>query len=1038
MALDLLPYLVASDAANTGQTTLVLTGGDNSGWPVCPGDAVIVAGGSGNAQPTGVTDSQGHLYTKIIGTGVAPVQSVWRATATNGLKAPGPGVTPDTITVTYSATTQAKQWIIMGCQGVTVPEDAAVTALATGTSTAPSVTSGTPTAAGELMVAVVLHQNAGGNFTFGSGWQPVAMNVTVGANSLCSMATRVNAGTAQVTASGTLSGSSTGWSVSIIGLKMSAAWLAIGKSYVGASVFSGAYPGLGYTNYQAKTAFDGFVGRVSANLACKRYLNEAQFESAANPYQSVVDYMTNHNIFCVVCVKPTRAVSGGIAADVTNLRTMLTYWKNNGIAPHVCMGNESNINGSNGPFGTGTQKDWDLPSPYGTSVTGAQAAQNYINWFTYYGPTILSSGLQCQYNPAISSSTSALSFIPPRLQSTGAPLCTGISIDYYYQGDYGTNGITLTSILNACNTASPPMPAGIGEMGGTDGTQRPIQTDPAGTASWIDNQVRIPFQNQLTVGARANLPVMWYANGTGNTIDGTTDPQVVSAYQRLYDGLSSTATSFNISLNDAAGAVDSSAVFNVPVRDVAAASESLGVSHPNVAPLAELTAAVEALAVTNVITTVADNWVWQPGMLYTPADLMTYAQTRSNVFNSATMVRGLQFATVQSDPVQLIGDPEFLDPNLTEWANVGDALELDVTTEVNAALGNMVQVNRLPSANSWAMLQAAYPTWNAISSTWSQLQGIAQGQTYGGIEYDGPVLQATAAGRVYAAARVFSPVPLDSPLLLQLMDASTGMVLAEADQEVAGGVVTEWWVGYTIGAGGSPSSLTWAQVQTTYPTWNATVGQTWQYIDTSFAPLGAQLTVRVIQQGLTENTWYQDNISVFEDAIIWQFSNDGGQTWYPAYDIRNNPNGVFIFPPPSNGIGNQLTWQVFGYRPGLHITSLVIRPWYGVSPFASLPRSIGVGHGPNSTPTDHYSPIEVDARFKMWDSPIPMDWWFAYRQMLLAGVSYDPIIQPPAEQVVAVTLADTFVQPPVITVPPVRYADLYSPTYQAQYGVPAT
>jgi hypothetical protein len=440
-------------------------------------------------------------------------------------------------------------------------------------------------------------------------------------------------------------------------------------------------------------------------------------------------------------------------------------------------------------------------------------------------------------------------------------------------------------------------------------------------------------------------------------------------------------------------------------------------------------------------TAVAANtssWQWQPGSLFTPNNLGSYAQSTSKVFNSATMVRGVQFATVQSGPVQLLPDPEFADTSLATWAAVGDAVQLDITTEVNAQLGNMVQVARLPSANSWSMLQAAYASWTQVqanSQTWDNLQGVAVLETFGGIQYRGPVITPTAAGRVYAAARVFANQPLDSPLMLQILDASTGAVLAEADQAVPGGAITEWWVGYTIGAGGSPSALNWSQVQTAYPTWNATSGQIWHYIDTSFPPLGALLTARVVQVGLTENTWYQDNISLFEDSIVWQFTNDGGRSWWPAYDIRNNPNGVFIFPLPAGGQGNEFAWQASGYRPGLFISSLAIRPWYGIRPFATPPRVTGVGHGPNSTPADHYGPIEADPRFKMWDSPIPLDWWFAYRQMILSETAYVPAAPSGAQ--IKVVLADALAQPPVIVPPPVRWVDVYSTTYQSNYGVPS-
>lgn len=538
MPLDLLPYLISSGAANTGNTTLAMTVGANNGWPAIAGDALIAVGGSGGTQASSVTDSQGNTYTKatISNIGASPVHAVFTATAgSSGLKASGPGITADTVTANYPGTGQAKQWAVVGCQGVVATPDSAVSAGANGTSAAPSVTSGTPGQPGELVIATVIHQNAAGaTFVFDSGWIPIATNITLGANAYASVGYKINRTTSAVTASGTIA-SSVSWTASVVGLPMTSAWTNT-RSIVGASIFSGAYPGLGYTNYQAKTAFDGFVSRVSANRGCKRYLNESQFESQANQYQSVVDHMINHGIFCVVSVKPRRVVGGGNTTDLANLRTMYTYWKNNGCAPHVVMGNEANINGLNGPFGSGATKDWDFTSPYGTP-TATQAAINYQQWFAYYGPTAIAAGLQCQYNPAVSSSGTTLTFMPARLQSSGAPLCTGVSIDYYYEGDYGTNNITLTDVLNACNTASPPLPAGIGETGGTDGTKRPITDDPVGMAAFLDGQVTAKFQNQMTVGAKANLPILWYANGTGNTINGTTDSRVIAAYQRMFDAL---------------------------------------------------------------------------------------------------------------------------------------------------------------------------------------------------------------------------------------------------------------------------------------------------------------------------------------------------------------------------------------------------------------------------------------------------------------------------------------------------------------------
>jgi hypothetical protein len=443
-------------------------------------------------------------------------------------------------------------------------------------------------------------------------------------------------------------------------------------------------------------------------------------------------------------------------------------------------------------------------------------------------------------------------------------------------------------------------------------------------------------------------------------------------------------------------------------------------------------------------------WSWQAGMLFTPTGLAGgyrgFAQIFSQVFNSQHAVRGVQFAATQSDPVQLLADPDFSDPVISFWANSGDASDLEIAQGINAQLGSVVQVSRVPSANTWAGIAALFPVWSQIAaaaSTWDSMQGEADQLAYGGMTYTGAPVAVTQAGRVYAAARVFSPVPLSAPLALQILDGPTGSVLAEADMPVSGGNVTEWFVGYTIGSGGSVSAYPWTEIQANYPAWNATAGMSWSAMDTFVAPLGTTMKVQLIQRGVTDDTWFVDNISLFEDSVVWEFSNDGGVSWWAAYDIRNNPRGVLLFPPPAQGIGNQLMWRLSGYRPGLHVSALAIRPWYGIHPMGVPPRAAGVGHGPNMAPLDHYALIEDDPRWQAWDLPIPQDWFFLYRQLLLGAGIY--IAQPPTVlPVVDADLGNALVvsppayvaPPPPVGPPPVpqTFTDVYPDAYLDFYG----
>ena len=457
-------------------------------------------------------------------------------------------------------------------------------------------------------------------------------------------------------------------------------------------------------------------------------------------------------------------------------------------------------------------------------------------------------------------------------------------------------------------------------------------------------------------------------------------------------------------------------------------------------------------------------WTWVPGSgLVLPGNATTPAQAESVVFNSAHQVTGLQFATVQSDPVQLLADPDFTDPGFAGWEPVGDAAPL-TAAPVNAQLGQMVSVQRLGGragldvpggAGSWGSLETAYASWAALMQAfpaWIDFGQVPATQAMGGIGYSAAVPQTSPGGRVYAAARVFSPVALSAPLYLQLLDGATGSVIAEAEQEVAGGSVTEWYAGFTLGSAQS-SSNTWAQEMTAYPSWAdiAAAAPLWSQMDTSVQPLGRTIGVRLVQKLLTSDTWDVDNISVFEDSVLWEFSRDGGTTWYAAFDIRNNPRGALTFPegsssPPVLGpipwlqhaaIGTQLRWRVTAFRPGITISALTVRPWYVIAPRGITPRPAFAGAGPNIAPNDQYGPVDKDARWQVGQGPIPQSWYFRVRQMLsLAGSPSDfPGGPPPPSNAV---LGDALVYEGVIAPVPETptYSDIYSDTYIDTYGLP--
>lgn len=436
-------------------------------------------------------------------------------------------------------------------------------------------------------------------------------------------------------------------------------------------------------------------------------------------------------------------------------------------------------------------------------------------------------------------------------------------------------------------------------------------------------------------------------------------------------------------------------------------------------------------------------WGWDGDKLFTGSNVGAPVTTMSKRFSSKRRVRGIQFATQQSSAVQLLTDPDFADTTMANWMSIGDVISMTLSQDVNSTLGTAVKVLRSSSLNTWGELRGAYPTWGALENndgelaTYDVLEGDSSAVGYGGIALRNAV-QVSEAGRVWAAARVYADHALDTPLTLQILSAS-GDVLAQKDQIVQAGKVVEWSVGYTIGEG-PVGNQTWADIMRrdsspTLPTYaDLQIGK-WADLTDVEVSQASRLSVRVVQSSAGEDTWYVDSLALFEDAIKWEFSNDDGSTWWPALDIRNDPNGVLIFPnsiapAPTDPTG--LRWRVTGYRPGLHISSLNIRPWYAETVFGIPRREPGVSGGPNIQPTDHYPDIADDPMFKQWSDPIPQDWYFLYRQLLLLNRTYVPVTP--------VSRPDIFTNPLSLLVdvqtvtPPPAFLDLYSSTYPDIYG----
>ncbi|MGW7100376.1 poly-gamma-glutamate hydrolase family protein [Streptomyces sp. NPDC054838] len=366
----------------------------------------------------------------------------------------------------------------------------------------------------------------------------------------------------------------------------------------------------------------------------------------------------------------------------------------------------------------------------------------------------------------------------------------------------------------------------------------------------------------------------------------------------------------------------------------------------------------------------------------------------SKTFISKRRVVGLQFAAQTSDPKQLVADPDFDDPSLHSWKPVGDAT-IAPSERYAASIGRMAEVVRGHALSSWGALEAQFATWGDIEASnplpnrplWWEIENATSEADNGGIESLRPV-QPAPGGRLYAAARVYTEGALAQPLLLQLVNGD-GRVIAEAIQEIEAAQVVEWYVGVTVhgrnpGAAttwesvGGEGTKTWGQVQST-GSW-ADVTQDWD-LDNIY-----DVRVRLIQQGRAgTGQWMVDNLSIFNDPLVWEVSRDGGVAWHELIGIRNNPRGALLFPelPAIDRTnGTQLRWRVTSYAANTSVSSVVLRPWYstlsGAVPYQDTLQAAGA---PSSL-ADWYPPTDADPLFRGWHHPIPQEWWLASRQWM--------------------------------------------------------
>lgn len=243
-------------------------------------------------------------------------------------------------------------------------------------------------------------------------------------------------------------------------------------------------------------------------------------------------------------------------------------------------------------------------------------------------------------------------------------------------------------------------------------------------------------------------------------------------------------------------------------------------------------------------------------------------------------------------------------------------------------------------AGSWFAGNSVDTTGYGITYAWdgtanASASRLLPGLPWGGVESPLVGVSPTVNGFLYVAVRMTYLTGPTSPVYLQVLDGSTKALLGEYPVTGPANSILEVWHAFPTSGGSS-------------------------------------VIVRAVQKGASDDVFEIDRLSLFDGGITWEFSVNGGTDWVLADPARNNPNGVVTFPFP----GNQLVWRATGYRSFMAINTLRIRPQYvGVVEVRD-----DAQRGPNVSPYDDAVPVWLDPMFSVWHTPIPRDWFTAYRQ----------------------------------------------------------
>jgi hypothetical protein len=282
-------YSACASNAASGSTTLQVTVTQTT----TAGDAIAVwvTSNGNNIGSNAVTDSQGNTYTQASTTVVqGALNGAWYVALNTTQLASG----TDWIKLTCTSTSGAKTLQAVGSSNIVTASAVDVTPTpTTGSSTSPSITSGTLAQSSELVLAGLVTGSAAGTPAWNSPFSALGSSQQQGANQIASVSTDIVSATSSVTASATIT--STTWGAVLLSLKASSGV---------ATAFS---PGAGFTQAGAWNQ----NASQSAHMAA-----DYQLDTGASYGATVTDAMTlsltgsGHQVGCIATfIAPTFTTS---------------------------------------------------------------------------------------------------------------------------------------------------------------------------------------------------------------------------------------------------------------------------------------------------------------------------------------------------------------------------------------------------------------------------------------------------------------------------------------------------------------------------------------------------------------------------------------------------------------------------------------------------------------------------------------------------------------------------------------------------------